>query len=165
MDINSDLTNTIIGPISLNLLGKDLAIQLPQNVAQVVILIVGILPVIVFIVVIIMVLIGAIKWVKSNGNEKELEKAQKTIKNAIIGFVLLVVFFSISNLVSFLLIGFTITDAFFALAPCGANGNVLDYYNSTRTTPGYGGYTPETINQQNNTGIEAYYLYCMQNNK
>ncbi|MEI6462572.1 MAG: hypothetical protein WCO33_02785 [bacterium] len=132
---SQDFVKGIIGgEIKLNLFGAGLAIQLPQNLAQLLISIVIILPYVILIASLIMILIGAINWVKSNGNEKELEKAQKTIKNAIVGFIFMFVIFIVSNFISYLFIGLSISDTFFALAPCGSVGNVIDQYNKNVTT-------------------------------
>ncbi|MEI6887071.1 MAG: hypothetical protein WCK31_02425 [bacterium] len=156
--------NDVIGTFTLNLIGKDFKIQLPQNIAQVVVAVIGILPYIVIIAAIIMVMVGAYHWIKSNGNEKELEKGKETIINALKGIIVLFFFIILSNAISYFLIGVSILEAFFALAPCGEYGTVLDNYNSTRDDLNFRSSTTETRNAQQDAGIQAYYIYCTEIN-
>lgn len=109
--------------------GSDLIVNIPflKNLVTPVsfltwiIAILAIMPFIVWIVCIAVILINAVKWVKSNGNEKEVESAKTGMKRALIGFISMFFLFILANLMSNFFIGTNFDSLVTALAPCKGN--------------------------------------------
>lgn len=90
----------------------------PTSLLTWIIAILAIMPWIIWIVCIFVILINVIKWVKSNGNEKEVESAKSGIKKAVVGFLSMFVLFILANLMSSFFVGTSFESLIGALAPC-----------------------------------------------
>lgn len=90
----------------------------PGSFVSWIISVIIILPWVVSIVCIFVILINAIKWVKSSGNEKEVESAKIGIKRALVGFTSMFIIFIISNIISFIILGVNLDRVAVALSPC-----------------------------------------------
>lgn len=110
------------------ILGGDLVLSIPflsglstpTSLLTWLVAVLALLPWVVWVVCIFVILLNAIKWVRSSGNEKELESAKTGIKRALIGFLSMFFLFMIANFMSYVFIGTSFDRLVGALAPCQA---------------------------------------------
>ena len=112
------------------------------------------MPFVVWIVCIAVILINAAKWVKSNGNEKEIESAKTGIKRAIVGFASMFLLFILANLMSNFFIGTNFDSLVTALAPCTSVPFRTPNYSSSLNTYVY------EYARENKVSIESAFKVC-----
>jgi len=129
-------------PVVRDILGGQLLLSIPYikglfspvSFLTWVVAVLAIMPFIVWIVCIAVILINAMKWVKSNGNEKEVESAKTGIKRALVGFASMFLLFILANLMSYFFIGHSFDTLATALAPCRIPIYTNSLYTTTQTT-------------------------------
>lgn len=104
----------------------------PTSLLTWIIAILAIMPWVIWIICIIVILLNVIKWVKSNGNEKEVESAKSGIKKALVGFISMFVLFILANLMSYFFVGTSFESLIGALAPCKGTNQTMYVFEYAR---------------------------------
>ncbi len=100
--MNNPFFRDIIGPLfggNLNSPAK------AQNVGQLIVSVVEVLLLVAASIAVIFLVVGGYQYVVSRGNEEAAEKAKKTMGSSILGFVIIVLAFTIIRIISAILLG------------------------------------------------------------
>ena len=144
VDTNQTVEDILGGPIRLSIPFVS-ALSTPTSLLTWIIAILAIMPYIIWVVCIVVIIINAIKWVKSSGNEKEVESAQAGMKRAIVGFASMFILFIIANVMSYFFIGTSFDRLVGALGLCENDKYVFQYA------------------RDNNMDLDKAFNYCQSN--
>ena len=126
VETNPEVKKILGGELVLNIPFLS-GLSTPTSLLTWLVAVLALLPWVVWVVCIFVILLNAIKWVRSSGNEKELESAKTGIKRAIIGFLSMFFLFMIANFMSYLFIGTSFDRLVGALGICGKDQYVFQY--------------------------------------